>query len=89
MTEIRKWYLALCRMMNEEGLQNSGHLQFVANQVKELTDFHFRLSELTDDNEYKELFNNAINDIEHFRNKLPSNPILILKYVFMLYILYC
>lgn len=74
MTEIRKWYQALCRMMNEEGLKKQGHLQFVANQIKELTDFHYRLFELTDDNEYRELYNIALQDIEHFRNKLPSKP---------------
>ncbi len=74
MAEIRKWYQALCRMMNEERLQKTGHLQFIANQIKELTDFHYRLFELTDDNDYKELYNIAFQDIEHFRNKLPSKP---------------
>jgi hypothetical protein len=74
MNEIRKWYKALCRMMNEERLQKSGHLQFVTNQIKELTDFHYRLFELTDDNDYKELYNIALQDIEHFRSKLPTKP---------------
>ena len=74
MNEIRKWYQAICRMMNEEKLQKSGHLQFISNQIKELTDFHYRLLELTDDNDYKDFFNTATNDIEHFRIKLPSKP---------------
>ena len=46
LSEIKKWYKALCRMMNEEKLQNTGHLQFVVNQINELTDFHFRLIDL-------------------------------------------
>lgn len=74
MAEVKKWYEALCRMMNEEGLQETGHLQFVSNQVREVTDFHFRLLELTDDEKYAQLFSQAQHDIEAFRNKLPSKP---------------
>ena len=72
--EIYKWYKALCRMMNEERLQEGGHLQFVANQVKELTDFHYRLLEFTDDEIYKKLFYKALPDIKIFINKIPSKP---------------
>jgi len=74
MTEVKKWYEALCRMMNEEGLQKTGHLQFVSNQVRELTDFHFRLLELINDEKYFQLFSQSQQDIEVFRNKLPSKP---------------
>ena len=69
LSEIKKWYKALCRMMNEEKLQNSGHLQFVVNQIKELTDFHFRLIELSEDENYIKLFKIAFPDIQQFRNK--------------------
>ena len=72
--ETKKWYEALCRMMNEEGIKENGHLQYIANQIKELTDFHYRLLELTDDDKYSVLFEQARNDIEIFRNKLPSKP---------------
>lgn len=72
LTEIKKWYNALCRMMNEEKLQSSGHLQFVTNQINELTDFHYRLLELSNDENYTQLFKIAKPDIELFRNKLPD-----------------
>jgi len=74
LSEIKKWYKALCRMMNEEKLQNSGHLQFVVNQIKELTDFHFRLIELSEDENYIKLFKIAAPDIQQLRNKIPSKP---------------
>lgn len=74
LVEIRKWYNAICRMMNEEKLQQAGHLQFVINQMKELTDFHFRLIELSEDENYVKLFKIAASDIEQFRNKIPSKP---------------
>ena len=61
-------------MMNEEKLQKSGHLQFVTNQIKELTDFHFRLIEFLNDEGYIKLFKIANPDIENFRNKIPSKP---------------
>jgi hypothetical protein len=74
MLEVKKWYEALCRMINEEGLQKSGHLQFISNQIKELTDFHFRLLELTDDEKYTQLFSKTKHDIAEFRNKLQFKP---------------
>ncbi len=72
--ETKKWYEALCRMMNEEGIQESGHLKHISNQIKELTDYHYKLLELTDDNQYSALYNQSKNDIEIFRKKLPSKP---------------
>lgn len=72
--EIKKWYEALCRMMIEEGLQQSGHLQFITNQIKDLTDFHYRLLELTDDEDYSKLYSLAKEDIAVFRSKIPSKP---------------
>ncbi len=74
LVEIRKWYKALCRMMNEEKLQSSGHLQHIINQIKELADFNFRLLEFTNDEVYIKLYNTAATDIEQFRNKIPSKP---------------
>jgi len=72
--EVSKWYESLCRMMNEEGIKENGHLQFIKNQIMELTDFHYRLLELTDDDKYLSLFDQCRSDLETFRNKLPSKP---------------
>ena len=72
--DVRKWYESICRMMKEEGLTEKGHLQFVHNQIRELTDFHYRLLEHDEDTKYPELFNQCQSDIEVFRNKLPSKP---------------
>lgn len=74
LTEVRKWYESLCRMMNEEGVKEKGHLQFIINQINELTEFHIRLMELTDDNNYSEAYNLCKSDLETFRNKIPSKP---------------
>ena len=72
--EVRKWYQSLSRMMIEEGVAEKGHLQFIKNQISELTDFHYRILNLTDDTNYIELFNRCKNDLDIFRNKLPSKP---------------
>lgn len=74
LSEVRKWYDSLCRMMNEEGIKEKGHLQFIHNQINELTDFHYRLMELSDDVKYKEAYELCKNDLEIFRNKIPSKP---------------
>src|SRR5690554_5579492 len=41
--EISAWYENLVVMMEKEGRQQSGHLQFLENLVKDLHEFHLRL----------------------------------------------
>ncbi len=41
--EISDWYNNLVKMMEKEGKQKSGHLQFLINQVNELYEIHLRL----------------------------------------------
>lgn len=41
--EISSWYENLVVMMEKEGRQKSGHLQFLENLVKDLHEFHLRL----------------------------------------------
>ncbi len=39
-TEIKKWYVALIKMMHEEKIMKSGHLIFVKNTLNELYHLH-------------------------------------------------
>jgi len=55
-------------------LPNDERRKFVVNQINELTDFHFRLIELSDDENYIKLFKIAAPDIQQLRNKIPSKP---------------
>src|SRR6056297_2947210 len=41
--EISAWYENLTLMMQKEGKQEKGHLQFLANLLNELNEFHLRL----------------------------------------------
>jgi len=68
--EVYKWYEALCRMMIEEKPTKDEHLQFITNQINELYDFHIRLLEFTNDEEYLKAFNKAKADIETLKIKL-------------------
>lgn len=43
MAELRRWYSDLCRMMVEEGVKSSGHLQINKNALSELEELHQRL----------------------------------------------
>jgi hypothetical protein len=50
--EISAWYENLVLMMEKEGKQQSGHLQFLKNLVNDLHEFHLRLIALGADPEY-------------------------------------
>lgn len=43
LTEIRDWYANLMLMMEKEGIREKGHLQFLANLIGDLNEFHLRL----------------------------------------------
>ena len=41
--EMEQWYADLCRMMKEEGVAQTGHLQINKNAVQELSELHHSL----------------------------------------------
>ena len=54
--EIVNWYKNLVIMMEKEGVRETGHLQFLTNQINELNEFHLKLMEVGIDKEYVGLF---------------------------------
>jgi len=54
--EIISWYENLVLMLEKEGKQQKGHLQFIINLTGELNEFHLRLLETKADNMYVSIF---------------------------------
>lgn len=54
--EILDWYKNLCAMMQKEGIQEKGHLQFLSNQINDLNELHLKLMETRINNEYTVVF---------------------------------
>jgi len=54
--EIKDWYGNLVLMMEKEGKQEKGHLQFLSNLVRDLNEFHLRLVQTEKDKLYTSMF---------------------------------
>lgn len=54
--EIKSWYENLVLMMEKEGKQQKGHLQFLTNLVKDLNEFHLKLLQTEKDEMYVSMF---------------------------------
>ncbi|MFO7842482.1 MAG: DUF4924 family protein [Bacteroidales bacterium] len=67
--EIKNWYLGLIDLFKEEGIEESGHLQFIENTVNDLNDLHHRLLKSPDHLDYIEAFNQAKDDVVELTNK--------------------
>lgn len=66
--EIAAWYNNLSVMMEKEHLQGKGHLQVIVNLVNDLNEFHLKMLEIQNDQEYVRLYENnriAIAEIFH------------------------
>ena len=70
--EMRDWYASLIESMKQEKIEKKGHLSFVNNLIKELTDLHIRLLDHPDESEYRLLYNQARPNIEVLMNKTNS-----------------
>jgi hypothetical protein len=53
--EIADWYHNLAVMMEKEHVQEKGHLQVIANLVNDLNEFHHKMLEVQNDQEYLRL----------------------------------
>lgn len=53
--EIADWYTNLAVMMEKEHVQEKGHLQVIANLVNDLNEFHLKMLEVQNDQEYLRL----------------------------------
>lgn len=68
--DIKDWYVNLIVAMQQEGIQQKGHLRIVNGVSDELNQLHKRLvNEIKDDN-YLVAYNKAKESIEAFRIKL-------------------
>lgn len=54
--ELAAWYNNLAVMMEKEHIQDKGHLQVLINLINELNEFHLKLLEVQNDQEYIRLY---------------------------------
>jgi len=71
--EIMQWYLSLIKMMQDEGIIQSGHLIFLVHKVNELNDFHHLLLLSDRQTQYQELYKEAKPNIDALAEK--GNPV--------------
>ncbi|MFW5773716.1 MAG: DUF4924 family protein [Tangfeifania sp.] len=69
--EIYDWYENLVLMMEKEGKQQKGHLQFIINLIGELNEFHLRLLETEVDKMYIPIYQAVAGLVNELK---PKNP---------------
>lgn len=70
--EISAWYRNLVAMMEKEGRQEKGHLQFLQNIVSDLNEFHLRLLQHNTDESYTAVYKSTAGLVNELRQKNPS-----------------
>jgi len=70
--EIAVWYNNLAVMMEKEHVQEKGHLQVFANLINDLNDFHLRMLQVQNDQEYIRLYELNRNAIIEISQKFES-----------------
>lgn len=71
--EIKNWYEGLIDLFKEEGIEKTGHLQFVQNTVNELNELHLKLLKSPDHLDYIDAYNQARDGIIELTNKSKGN----------------
>jgi len=71
--EIRNWYEGLIDLFREEGIKQSGHLQFVQNTINDLNELHLQLLKSPDHLDYIDSYNQAREGIIELTNKSKGN----------------
>jgi hypothetical protein len=71
--EISAWYKNLVLMMEKEGKQESGHLQFLQNLTGEMNELHLKLLETETDAGYSASFKSVAGLINELRQKNPNS----------------
>jgi hypothetical protein len=88
--EISDWYLNLALMMEKEHVQEKGHLQVITNLVNDLNEFHLRMIQVQNDQEYCTLYKENQDDLLELSRKsdVPEenevNACLVVLYGYML-----
>lgn len=70
--EIYDWYENLVLMMEKEGKQKKGHLQFIINLVGELNEFHHRLMKTELDKMYIPIYQAVAGLLSELKQKNPD-----------------
>lgn len=69
---ISAWYENLVVMMEKEGIQSKGHLQFITNLIADVNDFHLKLVETGKDPMYLQAFKAVGTLVEELKVKNPE-----------------
>lgn len=69
LTEITAWYKNLLLMMEREGIQEKGHLQFIKNQIQELNEFHLKLLATEVSKDYVSLYKTVAGLLTELKQK--------------------
>ena len=69
--EISLWYKNLVAMMEKEGKQGKGHLQFLSNLVNDLYEFHLRLMHTEAEPMYISVFKAVAGLLNELKQKNP------------------
>lgn len=70
--EISDWYKNLVVMMEKEGKQEKGHLQFLINQVNDFNEFHLRLMGTETDPMYISVYKAVAGLVNELKQKNPA-----------------
>ncbi len=71
--EISGWYENLVAMMNREGLQTSGHMQFLTNLMNHLNELHLRLLQTQSEPLYISAFQSVADILNELKQKNPGS----------------
>ena len=71
--ELAAWYSNLSLAMEKEHIREKGHLQVVSNLVNDLNEFHLKMIEIQNDQEYVRLYALNQNAITDFMQKSAMN----------------
>ncbi len=88
--EIKQWYFGLSDLMQEEQLQENGHLTVLQGKIAELNDFHIYLLNRNDQQDYKLSFDKIkiLLDTLQTKSKTEISPVqLIIDAIYGVYIL--
>ncbi|MEE4286024.1 MAG: DUF4924 family protein [Mariniphaga sp.] len=70
--EVSAWYKNLVKMMEKEGKQKEGHLQFLTNLVNDLNEFHLRLMATQIEPAYVYVFKTVAGLVNELKQKNPA-----------------
>ncbi len=67
--EIVAWYKNLVVMMEKEGIQENGHLQFLINLITDMNELHMKLMETEADPVYPQIFRSVTGLVNELKQK--------------------